>query len=173
MKARAAKTARRAPRNRGRDLQRVTAILQQYADRGVFRGFSSAPARDGKAAFKIVWHRNQTFDLIVDTRRATMSFPALLRDFDASMTRELSVFVASRQSKDLPEHRRVDPKKAVLRCSRRAGDAGLTLALKSGDAEYGIRKLIHLVHEIFLTFLSEGRYYEYQVKTFDLDPDHL
>ncbi len=33
------------------------------------------------------------------------------------------------------------------------------------------RQLIHLVHEIFMTFLLDGRYYEYMVETFDLDPD--
>ena len=36
---------------------------------------------------------------------------------------------------------------------------------------YGTRKLIHLVHEIFLEFLAEGKYFEYQIEAFDLDPD--
>jgi len=100
-----------------------------------------------------------------------MSFPRLLPDFNASMTRELKAFLASRGSEELPTHRRIDPKKAAIRCSNWRGNISLTLTLKSNDYEYGIRKLIHLVHEIFLAFLAEGRYYEYQVETFDLDPD--
>ncbi|HYL37520.1 MAG TPA: hypothetical protein VEV17_16515 [Bryobacteraceae bacterium] len=111
------------------------------------------------------------FELVVDTRRRRLTFPALLPQFDVEMTRELSAFVRSRQAKDLPEHRRIDPKKAAVRCSRRAGNLSLALTLQGNDYEYGTRKLIHLVHEIFLAFLSEGRYYEYQVKVFDLDPD--
>ncbi|MBZ5611827.1 MAG: hypothetical protein LAP38_26500 [Acidobacteriia bacterium] len=138
----------------------------------MFRGFSPGPVKNGRAAFKILWHRDRLFDLIVDTRNRRMSFPLLLPAFDASMTRELNAFIATRQSKDVPEHRRIDPKKATVRASNRGGNAGLTLALKGGDYEYGIRKLIHLVHEIFLTFLAEGRYYQYQVDTFELDPDH-
>jgi hypothetical protein len=138
----------------------------------VFRGFSPGPVKNGRATFKILWHRDRVFNLVVDTRAGKMMFPLLLPAFDASMTRELNAFIASRQSKDVPEHRRIDPKKAVARASRRAGNVGLTLVLKGHDYEYGIRKLIHLVNEIFLAFLSEGRYYEYQVETFELDPDH-
>ena len=137
----------------------------------MFRGFSAGPAKRGRATFKILWHRERLFDLTVDTRKRTLTFPLLLPAFDASMTRELNAFIASRQSRDVPEHRRIDRKKAVVRASRRAGNAALSLTLKGNDYEYGIRKLIHLVHEIFLTFLSEGRYYEFQVETFELDPD--
>ncbi len=153
-------------------VESVTGILQHYADRAVFRGFSPGAAKNGRAAFKIVWHRDRLFELVVDTRARTMTFPALLPAFDASMTRELNAFIATRQSKEVPEHRRIDPKKAVVRASRRAGSAAVTLMLKNDDYEYGVRKLIHLIHEIFLTFLAEGRYYEYQVETFELDPDH-
>jgi hypothetical protein len=35
------------------------------------------------------------------------------------------------------------------------------------------RKLIRLVYEIFLTFLLDGRYYEYLVENFNLDPDRF
>jgi hypothetical protein len=153
-------------------IEAVSRILQHYADRAVFRGFSPGVVKKGKAAFKILWHRDRQFDLIVDTRSRTMSFPLLLPDFEASMIRELNAFLVSRQSKNLPEHRRIDTKKAVVRSTTRGGNVGLTLALKGDHYEYGIQKLIHLVHEIFLTFLSEGRYYEYQVETFELDPDH-
>ncbi len=33
------------------------------------------------------------------------------------------------------------------------------------------RKLIHPVHEGYMDFLNDGRYYEYMAETFDLDPD--
>jgi len=37
-----------------------------------------------------------------------------------------------------------------------------------GDVEYA---LIHLVHETYMVFLYDGRYYSYLIDTFDLDPD--
>lgn len=177
MRKAATKTAKRgargsAPKDGSVRIEAVSRILQHYADRAVFRGFSPGVVKNGKAAFKILWHRDRLFDLIVDTRNRSMSFPLLLPDFEASMIRELNAFLASRQSKNLPEHRRIDTKKAMVRSSNRGGNVRLTLALKGDHYEYGIRKLIHLVHEIFLTFLSEGRYYEYQVEAFELDPDH-
>ena len=88
------------------------------------------------------------------------------------MYREFKEFVASRSSASLPDHRRIDPKKAAVRPSNRSGNVALTLTVKNSDYDYATRKLIHLVHEIFLVFLHEG-HYDYMVQVFDLDPDHL
>jgi hypothetical protein len=88
------------------------------------------------------------------------------------MYREFKQFVESRHSEKLPDHRRIDPKKATVRPSSRSGSVALTTTVKNGDYEYATRKLIHLVHETFLVFLQEG-HYDYMVRVFDLDPDHL
>ena len=87
------------------------------------------------------------------------------------MYADFEAFVESRHAKTLPPHRRIDPRKARAKASRRQGAAALTLTLSGDDYDYGTRKLIHLVHEIFLGFLSEGKYHEYQVEAFELDPD--
>ena len=89
------------------------------------------------------------------------------------MYREFKEFVGSRHAAGLLEHRRIDPKKAVVRPSNRRGNIALTLTVKNGDYDYATRKLIHLVHEIFLVFLYDGRYYDYVIKTFGLDPDEM
>ena len=49
----------------------------------------------------------------------------------------------------------------------------LVLKIKDGDGEYAVRKLIHLVNEIYLTFLADGKYFDYLVETFNLDPDRM
>lgn len=154
-------------------IEQVAAILEGYANKGVFRGFSRGPVRAGKAIYKMLWHRDRFFELILDPARKTMRFPVVLPQVPAnsSMYREFKEFVESRFAKSLPEHRRIDPKKAVIQPSNRNGNVALTLTVKGGDYEYGARKLIHLVHEIFLVFLYDGRYYDYLVETFDLDPD--
>jgi hypothetical protein len=153
----------------------VAAILETYADRGVFRGFSKAAAGAGKAAFKMLWHRDRLFELILDVPKKTLRLPLVLPEVPASssMYREFQEWVESLHSEDLLEHRRIDRKKAHLRCGNRGGNVSLALTVIDGDYEYGTRKLIHAVHETYLTFLADGRYYEYLVETFDLDPDRM
>jgi hypothetical protein len=152
----------------------VAGILENYANRGTFKGFSRGPVRAGVASFKILWHRGRFFDLKLDTHKKTLRFPVVLPEVPAnsSMYRQFKEFVKSRRSETLPEHRRIDPKKAAVKPSNRSGNVALTLTLKNNDYAYATRKLIHLVHEIYLTFLQEG-HYDYMIRVFDLDPDHM
>jgi hypothetical protein len=151
----------------------VAGILKTYADRGVFRGFSEGASRAGRATFKILWHRDRLFDLILDVPKKTLRFPAVLPEVPAKspMYREFRDFIESRHSTELPAHRGIDPRKARLQTAARAGAASLTLTVKGGNFEYGVRKLINTVHETYMVFLADGRYYDYMVETFDLDPD--
>ncbi len=134
----------------------------------MFRGFSRGPS--GK--FQIVWHRDRQFDLIVDSRRGTIRCPVVLPQVPAGsgMYRQLRAFLKSCQDPALPEHRRVESCKVRVTCANRGGDVSLTMTLCGGDYEYGVRKFIHLIQEIYLVFLVE--HFEYQVEAFDLDPDH-
>jgi hypothetical protein len=152
-------------------VERVANVLEGYANRGVFRGFSRGPVRNGKAIFKMLWHRDRYLELILDLRQHTLRFPSLLPDVDSSMRRELREFLILRHSESLPEHRRINARKASIRCSSRGGGIAVSLTVKNGDYGYGTRKLIHIVNEVFMVFLSDGRYHEYVVKTFDLEPD--
>ncbi|HXB70574.1 MAG TPA: hypothetical protein VNY05_20240 [Candidatus Acidoferrales bacterium] len=167
----------RVPTRPGRSSKRVvllvTAILEDYAARGVFRGFSSGPPENGIALFRMVWHYDRQVALLLDTRKKTLSFPALLPAVQANsvMYQDLKSFIASRHSEELPDHRRIDPAKARLRNANRRGTISLTITLNDGDFEYAARKLIHTVHEIFLTFLVEGPYYEYMVDHLGLEQD--
>lgn len=113
------------------------------------------------------------FELTLDTRRSTLSMPAVLPGAGVEMVEDLRRFAESRQSNELPEHRRIDTAKAVVTCSHRGGNAGIEVKVRDGDYEYAVRKLIALVHEVYMVFLYDGRYYEYLVETFDLDPDHM
>jgi hypothetical protein len=156
-------------------VDRIGGILESYAKRRVFRGFTGEPARNGKAAFKIVWHRGRVFDLILDAPKNTLRLALVLPNVpaDSAMYRQFKEFVRSRQSETAPAHRRIDRKKALVHCRNRAGDISLALTVKDGDYEYGTRKLIHMVHEIFLVFLSDGPYGDYMIETFNLDPDSI
>lgn len=161
-----------AAREAGLRVELVAATLQNYASRGVFRGFSRGPVKNGRAAFRMVWHRDRAFEFIVDANRGTMRFPLVLPHVPAKMYLDLKRFIASRQSAEVPDHRRIDPGKALVVSYVRSGNVSLTLTVRNGDYLYGARKLVNLVHEIFLVFLADG-YYEYMIDAFDLDPDRM
>jgi len=150
-------------------------ILSGYARRGVLRGFSRGATRGSKTSYRMTWHHDRAFDLVLDLSRRTLRFPSLLSNVPPgkALYGALTAFLRARQSQELPSHRRIDAGKALVRSYRRSGNLSLTLEVKDGDYGYGARKLIHLVQEIFLDFLREGAGYEYLVENFDLDPDSI
>lgn len=123
----------------------------------------------------MLWHRDRLFDLTVDTRRRTLHMPVVLPEVppDSDMDRDFVAFVESQQSDEVPEHRRIDAGRVRIECANKAGDVSLTFAATTGDYDYATRKMIALVHEVFMVFLYDGRYYDYLVETFNLDPDKM
>jgi hypothetical protein len=155
-------------------IEAVAATLEGYAQRGVFRGFSQAgDVRQGRAVFRLLWHCDRVFEFVFDTRRNMMRFPLLLPNVPDEIYRELKEFIKARHAAELPDHRRIESRKAQVVAYNRGGNVALSLRGINGDDEYGARTLIHLVHEIFLMFLLDGRYYEYLVENFDLDLDRF
>jgi hypothetical protein len=161
--------------NEGAVIESVAAILEEYANRGIFRGFSRGPVTKGKAVFKMLWHRDRFFILTLDVNKRTMHFPEVLPEVPAAsaMNREFQEFVDSRHTGEVPEHRRIDPKKVKIKAGNKKKFTNLTAAVAKDEFGYGTRKLVNLVHEIYLVFLNDGRYYDYMVDVFDLDPDKM
>lgn len=142
-------------------MSKVRAFMEDYARRGVFRGFSSRPASDGIAAFRMIWHQGRSFDLIVDTWKQTIFMPEVLPRVPPSLYTDFKTFVESHHAPGLPDHRRIDTAKARVRSANRRGSVSLRMVLKTGDYEYGLQRFIHLVHETYLIFLSNGTYRDY------------
>ena len=115
------------------------------------------------------------FELVFDATRGTLRVPVVLPEVPAGsdMYREFRQFIASRQSEELPEHRRIDPTKAALKTGNARGNTSVTLTVLDGDFAYATRAIIDVVHEVYLGFLYDGRYYDYLIETFNLDPDHV
>ncbi len=154
--------------------QQVGDILQGYADRGVFRGFSRRESRGGKGSYRLLWHRDQVFELEFDPRRQTLRLACVLPSVPprSTMYRAFRDWLRSRQDDALPDHRRCDRHKVSLRTYNRDGRVALTLGVLDGDLDYAVRTLLALVNEIYLDFLSSGLYFEWLVQTFGLDPDN-
>ena len=151
----------------------VTGILEGYAEKAVFRGFSAHPGTRGKAVYRMVWHHDRPFEMLLDVGRKTLHFPVVLPGVLArsTMYRDLQAFLKLRQSNKMLEHRRVNPAKARLASSNTRGTVSITVTVKDGDFDYATRKIIHIVHEIFLIFLVDGPYFEYMVEHLGLDED--
>ncbi len=145
--------------------------MQEYADRGVFRSFSKMPLRNGVATFRMVWFHRRPFELIVDTRKKKILVPVLLPRVPENLYTDFKGFLRSHQLPGLPDHRRIDKAKVILRCARRRGNASLTLSVRDEDFEYGLRRLIHLIHETFVIFLADGMYRDYAVAQLGADSD--
>ncbi len=147
---------------------RVEALLRERARRGVFRSFAASQGRGGRRVFTFVWLKERPLRLRFDPARGVLEFRHLLPEVPArsALYRDLRAFLKQRQSPRLPAHRRVDPKRATVRCRNRSGSVSVSLETLDGDLDYLTTKALKLVNEIFLGFLK-GPYYEYMAAHFD------
>lgn len=147
--------------------------LREYADRGVFRGFSHDADSVGRDELRFRWLAGSTFRVRVDPESRRLTFLELLPNVPhrSAMDRAFREFVRGRSSENLPEHRRIDSRRVAVSCTNRGGRVSVALALRRRGAKeredwaYAARKGVSLVNEIFQGFLR-GPYYEYMVQNF-------
>jgi hypothetical protein len=142
----------------------VRESLQTYADRGVFRGFSEVKA----GHFTFVWLLHHPMELIVDTAKGALRFKQLLPNVPAKseLYAELKSFIQGRHDRELPEHRRIDRKRAEASCANRGGFVSVSLKVKNNQYAYGVKRIVNLAHELFL-HLRERRP-DYLVENFNV-----
>jgi hypothetical protein len=143
-------------RTRTQPLAVVTQQLQTYAQRGVFRSFSQTRAHGSQAEFRFFWLWDLPFHLSFDGKRKALSFKKLLPGVLAGseLNTQLKAFIKDRCSNDQPEHRRVDPRRISIRYSNLRGNVSITFLMKESGYEYGVKKALNLVNEIFVGFLN-------------------
>ncbi|HKQ76140.1 MAG TPA: hypothetical protein VJ810_20770 [Blastocatellia bacterium] len=151
-------------RTTDKPLSAVRESLQAYADRGVFRGFSEI--RNGR--FQFVWVVNHRMELSVDAAKHELRFRQLLPNVPAKseLYAELKSFIQQRHDRELPEHRRVDRKRAEVSCTNRGGFVSVSLKVKNNQYAYGVNRIVNVAHELFL-HLRERRP-EYLMENFDV-----
>ena len=149
-------------------LATVRKVLREYADRGVFGGFSETQLPRGKTEFAFQWFHNRRYALVFDEPRATLKFKDFLPYLpaDSDLYRGLKTFVKSRSDNALPAHRRIDSKRADAKCQNRGACASVSITVKNNQYAYGTRKLVNLVHEAFL--MINEQFTEYLYEHFDL-----
>ncbi|MCI0487573.1 MAG: hypothetical protein L0229_13355 [Blastocatellia bacterium] len=138
--------------------------LQTYADRGVFRGFSEV--RSGR--FNFVWLLRHQMELNVDPAKHVLRFKQLLPGVPANSTMyaELKNFISQRHDRKLPDHRRIDRRRAEVSCYNRGGFVSLSLKVKNNQYAYGVNRIVNLVHELFLHL--RDAYPDYLMENFDV-----
>lgn len=146
---------------------RVAAALQRYADRGVFRAFSSRAGRGGRRAFQFTWLARRPIVTEYDPPTRVLTFKRLLPRVAAypDLSRELRRVVHDHQTAAVPAHRRIDPRRVQVGCRVRGGDLSLTLAVKGPHHAYAVQRGLNLVNEMFV--LLQANYPGYLIECFD------
>lgn len=147
----------------------VKKVLSSYAERGVFRSFSQVASEDGTSEFRFHWLWNLPFHVAFDAAKATLSFRKLLPGIPrgSRLESELKEFIDSFYDGTRIEHRAADRSRLSMRCSNRRGTITLSFKIVGSDADYGVRKAVNIVSEIFLDFLN-ARFPDYTAAKFKL-----
>lgn len=141
--------------------------LQAYADRGIFRGLDEVKTRNGKRAFRFVWQGSRPVDFDVDSEKGVLRFNRLLPNVppNSALYSDLLRFLNSRSDPKIPKHRRVEARRATVSCTNRAGNVSIALSVKNNQYDYGLKKLVNLVHEVFVQL--NDAYADYLCENFD------
>jgi hypothetical protein len=134
----------------------VNGQLQTYARRGVFRSFSQTQAEGMQGEFRFHWLWNLPFCLTFDANRKALSFKNLLPDVPprSPLNSELKAFIKEQSSRRRPEHRRLDPNRLSVSYSNMQGTVSITFLMMEDDYQYGVKKALSLINEIFVGFLN-------------------
>lgn len=149
----------------------VTAALQHYADRGVFRGFSTEGGRGGLTRYRFIWLTRRPMDVVFDPPRRRLRFPRLFPHVGSRspMVADLRRAVAARGGRTVPPHKRLDQRKARVSCEVREGGFRLTVDIKGAQEAYAVRAALNLVNDLFL--LLHQSYPDYLVEQFGISTE--
>ena len=154
-----------------RPAETVDALLRSRAEQGLFRAFASKRVR-GRLNCTVGWLGGSAMEIVFDPRSSRLVFRDLLPEMPlrSSIYKDFQGFLRGRAVADVPEHRRIDPARIVLKSTNSKGRVSVALASVDGDLEHLVSKGLKLVNEIFLGFLR-GPYHEYMVRNFQEPED--
>jgi hypothetical protein len=146
----------------------VTAAFKHYADRGVFRGFQASPSHRGRVDYRFLWLTRRPMHASID-RRGVLTFPSLLPQATPAIASELRSMVLARSTRAVPDHKRLDARRAKFACAVRKGGFSLSVDIRGRNQEYAVGKALNLVNDMFVA-LHEG-HPEYLVQHFGISQE--
>jgi hypothetical protein len=149
----------------------VTAALQAYADRGIFRGFRATTGRAGRTEYEFGWLLRPPMRAVFDPPARALAFPALFPGVDprSAIGAALETVVQRRSSRDTPAHKRIDRRRAEVAATLRRGNWSLTVRIHGQNAEYAVQRTLSLINDLFLTLHEQ--YPDYLIERFGLSPE--
>jgi hypothetical protein len=134
------------------ELSGVRGCLQDYADRGVFRGYAELPERRGSIVFRFSWLGRHPYDLRYEPGTGAFTFLNAFPEVGSRspLSYALKKFVEGRSAEALPDHRRIDPARASVSASVRQGALRLQVLAKPGEHAYSANRVVNLLHEVHL-----------------------
>jgi hypothetical protein len=127
-------------------LTAVRAVLNSYAQRGVFRSLDEHETA-AEVRFKFHWLWNAPFQLTFEKRSGSLVFKSLLPKTDPDLEASVQSFLEECRSTERLAHRRIN-----LPFTFRKG----TLRMKVADGNYdsGTRQAIQFVNELFTSHMN-------------------
>ena len=147
----------------------VTAALQAYSDRGVFRGFRATPAPRARVTYQFAWLTRRPVDAVFDPRTKTLTFPALLPALGKAAAADVATVVGMLGHRHTPAHKRLDARRARITGAIRKGAFTLSVGIRGFNHEYAVKAALNLINEIFVTL--QERHPEYLTEQFGVSAE--
>jgi hypothetical protein len=169
VRGRPAEAGRRDKSARGAEA--VERALQRYADRGVFRDFSSHRGRGGRLAFQFTWLMRQPMTLTFEPRTAALTFTTVLPGVGSAsaLSTELLAMIDERRTRAVPAHKRIDGRRVRLEHSIKRGDLSVALIVRGQHHAYAVQRGLNLVNDLFV--LLHTTYPDYLSERFGLSEE--
>src|SRR5262245_41408548 len=109
----------------------VADALQRYADRGIFRGYSTTHPGE-RLDFRFAWLTRHPSRMTYDPKTGALTFKDLLpaAGVRSPIVAELQRLIVERTARDGLEHRRIDPRRARVECSTSRGRTSLVFTVR-------------------------------------------
>ena len=83
-------------------------------------------------------------------RRGVLTFPILLPQAPAAIAADMRSLVAERSTRAVPDHKRIDARRARLACAVSKGDLSLSVEIRGRNQQYAVSKTLNLINEMFV-----------------------
>ena len=163
----------------------VGAVIDDMVARGVFR---ATPTRvgpsdtgrpigrkcpeEGTPSWRITWFSGHAMTLHAGGDEVKMDGVLPPLPAQSQLYRDLRAWLKAQQGPDLPAHRRLDP--ALITLAVRNSGGRIRLSLSSQDEPLPVltKRIVQLVHAVYLDFLNGPGRLEWVTEAFGLDPDN-
>ena len=102
-------------------------------------------------------------------RRGVLGFPSLLPRAGKEIVAEMQALIAERSTRAVPDHKRVDARRARVTGRVRNGDVSLSVEIRGSNQQYAVSKTLNLINEMFVAL--HERHPDYLVEHFGISQE--